>query len=96
MISLQWIALSLLAFAWLLLFTLRRRKPRKTEAYACGESIPSQKVPSKNIYLAFRSVLPRTYRWLDRLHNEKLTDYMTTILFVLSMLLLMVMLLWIQ
>jgi len=80
-----------LAFA-VLLILLVYRKPRKTLPYTGGETIAPTKIIHMNFYQTFYKFFPRTYRWLERLHNEDLDDYLYIILLATALLLLVAML----
>ncbi len=69
-------------------FTHMRPRSRLSPMYAGGERVRPISVPSDNFYLTFKECFPRVYTWLERLHNEDLTDYLFWLAFALLALIL--------
>jgi len=84
-------ALFFIIFLTLLALSYGRGRPTKN--YACGEKpVPSPN--HENFYRIFYSSFPRLFRALEKMHTEKLTDYIYYLLLTLALLLLVVIAAW--
>ena len=75
------------------LYLLVSKKPRETPPYTGGEIIPPSRLPHENFYQTFYALFPRTYRFLETLHDGNLDNYVFTILLTTALLLIFALLL---
>lgn len=76
----------------LLAILMLSRKQRKTAPYTGGEKVEPEKILHANFYQTLYRLFPRTYNFLERMHDEDLDNYLYIILLTSSLLFLLVML----
>ena len=68
------------------------KKPRKTAPYAGGEKLELARVEHPNFYNTLYRLFPKTFRLLERIHDDNLHNYIFLVLLTTSLLLLLTML----